>query len=207
MTICRALLQARCRAPLRAPRAFATALIALVIFFADGCAMPDAASYPAAYHDALRTIAGSSPPTDAVARFAALYARVHEPGYDDRARQFYAPMLYFNDTLTTLHTNEQLVEHLRGMHEAGARMGIAIDDTIASGNDLYVRWTMDATFRALGAERTSRTIGISHLRFDAEGRCVLQQDFWDPALGFYRHIPALGSVIERIRRRFDPEES
>jgi SnoaL-like domain len=170
---------------------------------AAGCAAPTAPGYPVVYHDALRTTSPAAPPADAEARFADLYARVHEPGFDARAKAFYANDLYFNDTLATLRTEDELVEHLRRIHDAGTHLVVTIDDAIPRGEDLYLRWTMKATFDVLGRSRTSETIGISHLRFDASGECVLQQDYWDPAFGFYRHVPLVGRLLERIRGRFD----
>lgn len=131
---------------------------------------------------------------------------IHEKGYEQRTRDFYAQRLYFNDTLATLTTADQLVEHLGRLHEGGSRVTLTIDDTIVLGADLYLRWMMDATFAVLGSARASHTIGISHLRFDDDGRCVLQQDFWDSSYGFYRHVPLVGGAIERIRRRFDAEQ-
>jgi hypothetical protein len=181
-------------------------LIGTALLLLGACVAPVSRDYPERYAEALAKAPSAPPPADAITRFAELYARLHEAGFEERARAFYAPSLYFNDTLTTLATHDELVAHLRGMHEAGTRLSITIDDVIDKGPDLYVRWTMVATFDALGS-RTSRTIGISHLRFAPDGRCALQQDFWDPALGFYRNVPVVGSILERIRRRFDPEGS
>ena len=47
----------------------------------------------------------------------------------------------------------------------------------------------------------SETIGITHARFNAAGKVVLHQDFWDTGLGFYQHLPALGNIIKSINRR------
>jgi len=40
-----------------------------------------------------------------------------------------------------------------------------------------------------------QTIGMSQLRFDREGRVLLQQDYWDSAAGVYEHIPGIGGVV------------
>ncbi len=168
-----------------------------------GCSGSVPSDYPEAYHRALLEKPASPPPGDAAQRFAQLYERIDQPGYEQRTRAFYAPRLYFNDTLTTLVSADQVVEHLRRLRDGGSRIDVEIDDVLTNGLDLYVRWTMDASFSALGRSHTSRTIGISHLRFDADGRVVLQQDFWDPVEGFYRFVPLLGSAIDSVRRRFD----
>ena len=168
-----------------------------------GCSSSTSPNYPDAYHQALLATPASPPPSDAAQRFAQLYELTDQPGYEQRTRAFYAPRLYFNDTLTTLGSADQIVEHLGRLHDGGSRIDVEIDDVLTNGTDLYVRWTMDASFSALGSARTSRTIGISQLRFDTDGRVVLQQDFWDPVEGFYRFVPVLGDAIESVRRRFD----
>jgi hypothetical protein len=40
---------------------------------------------------------------------------------------------------------------------------------------------------------------VTLLRFDRAGRVVLHQDFWDPAAGFYEHLPVLGPVLRWIK--------
>jgi len=50
-----------------------------------------------------------------------------------------------------------------------------------------------------GRERT--IVGMSELHFDAEGRVALHVDHWDAAAQVYEHLPVLGIVLRRIRRR------
>ena len=52
-----------------------------------------------------------------------------------------------------------------------------------------------------GESRASDTIGMTLLRFDDAGRVRFHQDFWDSTEGFYRHVPVLGWVLERVRLR------
>ena len=74
-----------------------------------------------------------------------------------------------------------------------------VDDVARSGGNFYVRWTMDVRFK--GAKEPVRTIGVTLLRFDRDGRAVLHQDFWDPAAGFYEHLPVLGGVMRWIKSK------
>jgi len=178
--------------------------LAVLVGVLVGCSSAPPPDYPDAYHRALLTTTPAPVPADAADRFAALYERVDQPGYEERTRAFYAPQLYFNDTLTTLHSADQLVAHLGGMHDGGTRIDVEIEEALTNGRDLYLRWSMNAAFSVLGRPRTSSTIGFSHLRFDADGRVILQQDFWDPVQGLYRHVPVLGGLIDSVRRRFDP---
>jgi hypothetical protein len=177
----------------------------LVLIGLVGCSRTGAPDYPVAYHRALQTMTPAALPADAADRFAALYEQVDQPGYEARTRAFYAPRLYFNDTLTTLDSADQLVAHLGRMHDSGVRIDVEIEEALTNGRDLYLRWSMVAAISVLGRPRTSSTIGFSHLRFDTDGRVILQQDFWDPVQGLYRHVPMLGGAIDSVRKRFDPE--
>jgi hypothetical protein len=66
---------------------------------------------------------------------------------------------------------------------------------------VYLRWSMRMQFRAAGRDVDSLSVGITQLRFDEAGQIVLQQDYWDSAEGFYRHLPVVGGLIGWIGRR------
>jgi hypothetical protein len=61
---------------------------------------------------------------------------------------------------------------------------------------------MQARFTPVRREVISDTLGVTHIRFNAQGEVVLHQDFWDSGLGFYSHIPVLGAGVRAIGRRF-----
>jgi hypothetical protein len=45
------------------------------------------------------------------------------------------------------------------------------------------------------------TIGMTHLRFDSEGKVVLHQDFWDSTRGIFEHVPVMGAGIRLVKKR------
>jgi hypothetical protein len=49
--------------------------------------------------------------------------------------------------------------------------------------------------------RVDRVLGMTHLRFNAEGRIVFQQGSWDPSDGRYSRIPVAGWLIRRVNAR------
>ena len=67
------------------------------------------------------------------------------------------------------------------------------------GNDVFVRWTMHTEFTVMGQSCTIQSIGMSHLRFNSEGKIILHQDYWDSMQGFYQHLPIIGSVLLWIK--------
>ena len=40
------------------------------------------------------------------------------------------------------------------------------------------------------------------VRFDAQGRVVLHQDFWDATAGVFEHVPVVGTAIRGIKAKF-----
>ena len=114
------------------------------------------------------------------------------------ARRLYAESLYFSDTLLTSESHEHVVKHMARMHSGTGTLAVEPLGRVVSGADFYLIWRMRASFQPLIQEVNSDTLGISHLRFDADGRVVLHQDFWDAAAGFYQHIPLLGGAIRAV---------
>ena len=46
-----------------------------------------------------------------------------------------------------------------------------------------------------------RTVGISHVRYDAKGKVNFMQDYWDTGV-VYEKIPVMGAVIRWIKNKF-----
>jgi hypothetical protein len=80
---------------------------------------------------------------------------------------------------------------------------VTVDDTVSSGNDHYIRWTMVFTAPKLNGGNPVESVGMSHVRFNQAGQVIMHQDFWDSGTNIYGQIPVLGGVIESIRRRFE----
>jgi hypothetical protein len=62
---------------------------------------------------------------------------------------------------------------------------------------------MSLRFKRLRRGVLTRSFGMSHIRFDAEDRVALYQDFWDSAAGLFEHVPVVGGLIRTIKRRCD----
>lgn len=176
--------------------------VAVATFLCAACSGYDP-SYPSAYREALTTIPGAEPvPAMHVDEFVELFSDVNADDALSRAESLYAPELYFSDTLLTAHERSQVVRHLETLRRSGTEIALEVHDRIHRGADVYVIWSMTARFQTVGRNVESETIGVTHLRFDENGRVVLQQDFWDAAHGFYQHVPVLGSFIRQVGSRF-----
>lgn len=154
------------------------------------------AGYADAYLKALGNVDGAVYAPDVVAdNFQRVFSHLNSPRLAEVVADVYATEFHFNDTLKTLHRRADLIRYLE---ETGERLE-AFDTEILSafrdGEDIYLRWRMDMTFKAVAKTIHSRTVGMSHLRVNDDGKIILHQDFWDGAAGIYRHLPIIGRLL------------
>lgn len=146
--------------------------------------------------------AGSAAETHALARFAQFFSSFAPDRVDRLVPQTYADDVYFNDTLKAVEGRAALSHYLRDSAEAVEECRVEIHETTRTANDEHlVRWSMMIRFRKFRRGVDTWTVGMSHLRFDADGRVVYHQDYWNAADGLFQHIPVLGTLINAIKRR------
>ena len=154
------------------------------------------------YQRALKAHPGSDSAIDGgLERFAAVYADLTHPEIGERIGRLYADPVYFNDSLKTFHSRTPLVDYLKTTGAMLEDSTVEVDRVLRDGSDVFVRWTMTFTASAMGKEINSESVGMTHLRFDDQGRVVLHQDFWDSAAGLYRNLPVVGYALEQVDKR------
>jgi hypothetical protein len=136
---------------------------------------------------------------EAIGRFDAFFGDVTVESIRSQIDGFYAPDVYFNDTLKTLRGRQAVEAYFIRMPQHADFVRAKVIDNSRSGANYYVRWIMDVRYK--GAKETVSTMGMTLLRFDKQGRVVLHQDFWDSSAGFYEHLPVLGGVIRWIKSK------
>ena len=114
----------------------------------------------------------------------------------------YAEDVWFNDTLKCLEGRAALGPYLRHSAEAVEDCRVEVHEILRQRTGRLLRALVDDDrFKRFARGRDTHSIGMSHLRFDASGRVVLHQDFWNAAEGLYQHVPLLGAGIRAIQRR------
>ena len=146
-------------------------------------------------------VRGSAEERQAIGRFERFLGHLDEKTAGEDTERVYAPDAYLNDTLRTLHGSPAIREYFLRTAKGLDSISVRFDDVAVSGHDYYFRWTMETRMKNLAPGRTVRTIGVTLVRFDGEGRVILHQDFWDSAQGVWEHVPVMGSVIRWIRER------
>lgn len=136
--------------------------------------------------------------------FTTFLQKIDDQAYvEANAAKVYAPDAYLNDTLVTHHGVEQIKAYFLKTAETMTQYQVTVDDTVSSGNDHYVRWTMVFAAPKLNGGKPVESVGMSHVRFNSAGQVIMHQDFWDSGTNIYGQLPVLGGVIESIRKRFE----
>ena len=128
-----------------------------------------------------------------------LFNQIKQVSLADQIAETYAEKLFFNDTIVTLHDRQDLLKYLQHTQQQLDSMRFEVLSVQEKGNNVFVRWTMHTRFTVMGQSRDVHSIGMSHLRFNSEGKIVLHQDYWDSMQGFYQHLPIIGGVLQWIK--------
>lgn len=182
-------------------------LAVFVVCFTSACTTPMKTSPITEYSNALRALDQSPAPSPeankaGIAAFEKFYASLTTGSVRDLTSKTYARELFFNDSLKTIRTASELEHYFLETAKNTERVTATVTDVAISGSNVYVRWEMEIEFKKFQRGEVHHSIGMTHLRFDEEGRIVLHQDYWDAASGFYEHVPILGSAIRWIKSMF-----
>lgn len=138
---------------------------------------------------------------DRIHNFADLYNHLDHNDVTNATVKTYAETLYFNDTLVTIDNREDLIAYLQQTQDQVEAMSLEVLNVLEKDQDIFVHWKMHTQFSILGKRSKVDTLGISHLRFDKEGKIILHQDYWDSTNGFFQHIPIIGGLILWVKNR------
>lgn len=182
-----------------------------VLFFVllTACTAPIAeerASY-AAYRTALAETAAahafapdSAEERAAIERYRAFYAVYSPEAVRAGVRDLYAEDAFFRDPFREVRGIDAVEEYLHRGAELVGDCRIEIEEVAHASDGLYLRWV--ARIAADDpAEPPTETIGLSHVRFDREGKIVFQQDYLDSGRAVYERIPMIGWILYKIRSR------
>lgn len=153
-----------------------------------------------AYHQALEDNPGHGTAVEkGVATFRQIFADLTREDLAQRIGELYADEFYFNDTVHIARKRSELVDYMSRTGDQLQSSRVEVHKVIRDGSDVYLRWEMRFTSRAMGKNIESHSIGMTHLRFDKNGQIVLHQDFWDSGSSLYAHLPVVGFFVRRAQ--------
>lgn len=145
---------------------------------------------------------GSPEEKAAVDRFRRFFGQLTEENARVLTRETYAEHFFFFDTLKVLTERDALEEYFVETALNTESVQAHVEEVARAGSNFYIRWRMDIRLKKFRRGQTLQSVGMTHLRFNDDGRIILHHDYWDASAGFFEHVPALGSIIRWIRGMF-----
>lgn len=137
-------------------------------------------------------------------RFLVVFADFNPAAVAAAARQAYADEAYFNDGFAELEGAETIAAYFERTARSTATIEVEIEDRVVAGSEVYLRWVM--RFTTTG--RRARTIvapGMTHLRFDGDGRILYHRDYWDASGALAEFVPLMSPILRSVRSRLEAE--
>jgi hypothetical protein len=157
-------------------------------------------------NDMLRKTADIAPmlpgsPTEkaALQRFNDFYAQYSAEAVREGVRGLYAENAWFGDPFHIVEGIDEIEHYFLVMAEPVESCSFTVDSVHRSENDYFARWTMQLESTAAKGE-IIHTIGMSHVRFNSEGKIIFQQDYWDSSAMLDR-LPIVGFWTRMVKDR------
>lgn len=115
----------------------------------------------------------------------------------DRLGEFYAANAEFKDPFNEVRGVAAIRRIFDHMFQQVARPRFVVSETVADGGGAVLVWCFHFRFRDEGDEQRIR--GVSHLKFNADGRVCFHRDYWDAAEELYMKLPGLGLLMRALR--------
>lgn len=119
----------------------------------------------------------------------------------DRLGEYYAADAWFKDPFNEVRGVAAIARIFRHMFAQLDAPRFVIGETIADGHGAMLVWEFHFRGRGVGLRGAQRIRGVSHLRFDADGKVDYHRDYWDAAEELYFRLPLLGGVLRALQRR------
>ncbi|MBN2437007.1 MAG: nuclear transport factor 2 family protein, partial [Deltaproteobacteria bacterium] len=115
-------------------------------------------------------------------------------------RGLYADGAYFRDGFKEVAGIEAMEDYFLKSAEGIQSCTFDIQEMAVHRGNYYFRWVMHLTMKR-SPDDPIRTVGMSHVRYDAKGKVIFHQDYWDTG-AVYEKIPVMGAVIRWIKNKF-----
>jgi ketosteroid isomerase-like protein len=146
-----------------------------------------------AQHD--RTVAAG----DAVDALVDFYQRL-SPASLEQVERFYAQDAWFKDPFNEVRGVEAIRRIFEHMFRQLREPRFAVTERLVGEKGVMLAWEFTFRMRIWQRGTVHSVRGVSHLRFDEEGRVTYHRDYWDAAEELYAKLPVLGWAMRGLQR-------
>jgi hypothetical protein len=139
--------------------------------------------------------AGSVEEATMLAGIEDLFTNYTHENLSSKTTEVYAKEVYFRDAFKQFSHPEDIRDYMLHGLEPLTAAEFIFNRVIRSGGEFYIDWTMRLDFKSTPTDTWEESIGMSHIRYNSEGKVIFHQDYWDPTDIVYRRIPIARQLI------------
>lgn len=126
----------------------------------------------------------------------------HELSLDSLARfpEFYSANAYFKDPFNEVRGVAAIQRIFTHMFSQVSEPRFVVTEQVADAGGVMLIWEFYYRVRLWGKGEAQVMRGVSHLKFDPDGKVNYHRDYWDTAEELYMKLPALGTLMRGLRR-------
>ena len=146
-------------------------------------------------------VQGSPAEADMLKRVEELFTDYTEANLQAGVTKVYAEKVYFRDAFKQFDNASSIRDYfLHGLDPLHAAE-FQFRRVIRSGDEFYIDWLMRLDFKKTPEGSWEESIGMTHMRFNSEGKVIFHQDYWDPTDIVYKRIPVAKQLINFVKKK------
>jgi hypothetical protein len=118
-----------------------------------------------------------------------------------RFPEFYSADAWFKDPFNEVRGIEAIQRIFTHMFGQVTEPQFVVTEKVADANGAMLAWEFRFRMKLWRKGETQVIRGVSHLKFDAEGKVCYHRDYWDAAEELYEKLPLIGSIVRFFRNR------
>jgi len=144
---------------------------------------------------------GSEAEAAMLERVEALFTDYTKDNLQNNVTEVYAEKVYFRDAFKQFDRSAEIRDYfLHGLSPLNAAE-FDFRRIIRSGDEFYIDWVMRLDFKKTPEGSWEESIGMTHMRFNSEGKVIFHQDYWDPTDIVYKRIPVAKQLINFVKKK------
>lgn len=137
--------------------------------------------------------------TTAFQRFIHFYAEYSAERISLNVRNLYAKDAFFADPYHLVEGIDEIEAYFIAMAAPAQSCSFEIGNIQRANNEFYCRWTMHLISTA-APDQPVVAQGLTHMRFNAAGKIIFHQDYWDTSVLLDR-LPVVGFWTQLVKNR------
>ncbi len=117
-----------------------------------------------------------------------------------RFPEFYSDDAWFKDPFNEVRgiaAIQHIFTHMFGQVDAPR---FVVTEKVVDANGAMLVWEFFFRMKLWREGKIQVIRGISHLKFDAQGKVRYHRDYWDAAEELYEKLPLIGSIFRFLRK-------